>query len=53
MDQADFVQLKEVVDKNEFYRPIITGQILEMLEEVKDESKKDDKDDKKEEKEDK
>ena len=46
IDKADFAQLKEVVDANGTYRPIVTGQIMEMLESVKDESKKEIKEDK-------
>lgn len=36
IDKADLIQLKEAVEDNQSYVPLITAQILEVLEELKE-----------------
>lgn len=39
IDKADFQQLKEAIEKNKIYPPLITGQLLEWLMEYQDKNK--------------
>lgn len=35
IDQSDLIQLKKIVEENQSYIPLVTGQILETLESLK------------------
>ena len=40
IDKADFIQLKEVVENNESYVPLVIAQVLLLLEDVKETEEK-------------